>query len=749
MTNEQTRMNSTISTSESDKDIWIKQLVEAGLPLIPLRPGTKRAAIEQWQHTKPDPTQGPEQFPDNYGINILSTWLVLDIDPKSYTDGDDAWLRFKTDLKLSKKDLDTYIVRSRTYADGRKGLHIYFKIPAGYNITPNRKAYTGVQGLSSGHYVVGPGSIHPDTGLPYTVINGSPATAKFAPQRVIDMFTKDFNITGNGMESFTDDDKTRKRFISYLATAPVAIERQNGDETTVAVARVGRDFNLPEQATFDLMLGLWNPNCLPPWGEKSLQIKVANAYKYAKDEPGNLHPAAAFTVIETPPDEQEKRARALQQEKQDRKFADRKVGLNWRIKGEWDPRSMEEPPLTNALINVVNLFRRPHHGTYKSPFYKLVRYNMFTETLEFTRRAPWHRQGEVHREWSDTDTTMFLTWLSDHRSWEIPEGLAINGVIAAGQLYKYHPIKEYYATLKWDGIPRIHQLLPHYAGAEDNAYTRDVSKCTMVAAVARIMEPGCKHDHLLILEGEQGSGKSTFCKILGGDYYSQIHLDPHKKDTIVGMLGKHVIELPEMTYNKKSDADSLKMFMSKDSDRERLPYGRLAKDFKRQCIFIATTNEYHGYLRDQTGNRRKWVIRTNKFRLNEFKRDRDQLYAEALYMWRSGEPHYLTDPEVIELAKQEQAARAEIDIWTENIENWLDKEKVQNKYYSKLTTTEIASEILNIQPSQIDRYIVTRIANSMRSLGWDRIKIRSKGSSVNGYKNPHYDREMDEYVSGI
>lgn len=738
---------STTSISES-KDHWITQFIEAGFPVIPLIGGTKVTYAQDWQYTKPDPTRGPEHFPDNYGIPIPGNVLVIDVDPKSYDQGDDAFTRFKTDLGLTDEDLDTFTVRSRTYADGKEGLHIWFSIPEGLNIRPNTKGYKGIQGLSYGHFVVGPGSIHPDTQKLYTVVRGHCAELKPATQYMIDEYTKSAIRPSGGMDEFTDDEFTRARYRSFLLSRAPAIQGHGGDLWTLKTAMAGYDYNLPKLTTYELMRDCWNPLCVPPWKDKDLLAKVDSAYRSAKDAPGNKHPAADFDQAPPPPEE----LKAIVQMKKDRHAADKQAKIVWRTRGpgpDLESKETYEAPLSNVLINVVNFFQRPSLGTFHSHFYKMCRFNVFSKDIEFNYPAPWHDPSYPQRFWTDTETIMLRTWFSRVRDWNPSEKMVLDGVISAAQIYKYHPVRDYYVSLTWDGVSRIDTLFTKYAGAADTPYHREIGRRLMIALIARIMEPGCQHDHIVILEGKQGTGKSSFCRILGGDWYTDLHLDPHNKDTVVGLLGKLVVELSEMTYTKRSDVDSVKSFSSKLVDRVRLPYGRMAEDIPRQCVLIATTNRTERYLQDHTGNRRMWPIKTGTFDLEGLAADRDQLFAEAYHLWLNGEPHHIVDKNLIEMAVKEQEQRYDTDIWTECIERWLAREKEQGNTHAYLSTTQIAGEILNLTAQQLNPTVERRIGNTMRSLGWRHAQFREGADRRRGYKNPHYEEDITEIISGV
>lgn len=744
--------NSTTSIWESKKSRWISDLALACFPLMPLFEGTKVAVLDKWQHLEPDPTLTIENFPDNYGIPIPAGVLVIDVDPKGYDKGDDAWIRFQADFGITPEDLDTYTVRSRVYPDGREGLHIYTSIPQGMTIRVKDKAYRGIEIKTKGQYLVGPGSIHPDTKKPYVVTNGTPEKLKPCRPAIYNFYTRAARVHQNGMEGFSDDKKTRDRFVDYLATAPEAIQGRDGDKQTYDIACVGRDFNLPEESTYDLMLACWNDRCAPPWSPGDLRAKVANAYRYAKDEPGNLHPEAAFKNFAVAAPTPELTIGDVEKESKRRiakKDAEQVAEIQWDGMRDGNGNILK---YYNTLDNVKNFFRRPHMPPdYYNALFKIIRMNTFSNRIEFTRPAPWHKPGEKVYSWRDIDTTQFRAQISNKVRWNPGKELVNDGIASYAEDNGYHPVQNYLKSLKWDGVERIGKLWTHYCGAEENIYTVATARCTMIAAIARIMQPGCQHDHVPILEGKQGTGKSTFCRILGGEWYADLHLDPHNKDTALAIQGVWIVELSEMTHTRKADADAIKSFISRTFDRLRKPYGTIMEDIPRQSICIGTMNPGSSgvYMSDQTGNRRSWPIHTGVFKNDELRRDRDQLFAEAYDMWRCGEPHWLVEADVIAYAIKEQASRTEMDAWAECVESWLDREAREGRFHERLSTMQIAAEVLNMATSSLDRRTQTRIADAMNTLGWEKAQVREKGIARKGYKNPNFCADVAEAIRGI
>lgn len=205
---------------------------------------------------------------------------------------------------------------------------------------------------------------------------------------------------------------------------------------------------------------------------------------------------------------------------------------------------------------------------------------------------------------------------------------------------EYHPVRDYLSDLDWDGVPRVETLLIDYLGAEDNLLTRTMTKLTLTGAVARVMNPGCKFDYVLLLIGAQGIGKSSFLSLLGGQWYTDSLEDVRGKDAYEQIQGSWILELGELAALRKADVEAVKRFVSAQSDKFRQAYAKRSKEFPRQCIFIATTN-VDDPLKDQSGNRRFWPVQVGVNPINLSDRNnfpRDQVWAEAVHLFKKGTP---------------------------------------------------------------------------------------------------------------
>jgi len=733
-----------VTTLQTDKARWINDLVSAGFALTPLLSNGKGAYLDNWQNTPYDPTVCPEDFPGNYGVVLTDDLLVIDVDPKNFQKGDDPYMRLRLDLGLgANEEFDTYTVLTGGLTrNGKQSKHVYFRKPANAKVCAHIPVYgKGVEVKSYGAQHVGPGSIHPETGNPYTVLCGNPSELMDAPADLLEWFRR-VELPGASSSHPVEavDQQTLTRFTAYLLSVEPAVQRQGGDEHTVFVARQGHDLGLAEEETYMLMLNVFNPRCQPPWKPDELRIKVRNAYKYAKKPLGNTHPAADLGPVPRVPDLCPKDAKTIAREE-----AERDAGIIWDLEWKWryeDGKGrVGNYELISTMRNCMNQFKLPSNPPeFVNPLHELIRLNRFSAQIEFTRQAPWHPVGHILGNWTGTDTQAFRGYLSNTLNYNPKASDIIDSVYAYAYDVGYHPIRQWLMGLKWDGVHRIDRLLPYYAGSADTLYTRAVGACTIIGAVARIMDPGCKFDNMLILEGPQGAGKSTFCKILGGAYHSEVNLTMVKSkmaDLADILSSTWIAEAAEMTHKTDEIHELIKQFLSCTHDKVRRAYRRDAEVLPRQSIIIGTTNFTADYLGDQTGNRRYWPVTVGVMRLSELARDRDQLFAEALYAWEAGAPTYLVNPMVREEAMIAQQARTDYEPWADLAAERIAQliELAEDKTVRFLPTSFLLTNVLGLTVKEQNTHSQRRLHHAMTQLGWVRTRGRDAKTKmrVRGY----------------
>lgn len=300
-------------------------------------------------------------------------------------------------------------------------------------------------------------------------------------------------------------------------------------------------------------------------------------------------------------------------------------------------------------------------------------YNEFKGCIDVIGPLPWK---QVKPGFNDSDVANAKLYFERVYGIWSPTKFkdALLAVVAAERIY--HPIKNYFAGLTWDGVPRLDSLLIDYCGAEDNPYTRAVTRKTLCAAVARVYEPGRKFDSILVLSGPQGIGKSTFFAKLGGAWYSDSLAISDMKDKTAAekLQGYWILELGELAGIKKVDVETVKSFVTRVDDKYRQAYGMVVESHPRSCIIVGTTNSESGFLRDITGNRRFWPVQVSEhgshhpWDLEEI----DQVWAEAIQAYKDGESLFLSG-EVAQMAYAKQQEAMESDDREGLVQDYLDR----------------------------------------------------------------------------
>lgn len=372
--------------------------------------------------------------------------------------------------------------------------------------------------------------------------------------------------------------------------------------------------------------------------------------------------------------------------------------------------------------------------------------------IVFRNDLPWKRDGGV---WTDSDDAALRLYMEstfglDNKA-KLFDALDIYFMQNA-----FHPVKDYLSALKWDGEKRLERLLINYLGAEDSAYTKVVTRKTLVAAVARIFNPGCKFDYMLTLVGKQGLGKSLLVNKLGGEWFSDSMVSIQGKESYEALDGVWIMEMGELAAIKKSEREAIKMYISKQEDIYRKAYGKNVTYKKRQNIFIGTTNDT-AFLNDSTGGRRFWVVdcgrTTNYTKIwNGFTNyERDQVWAEAVELYKGGEEIMKLDAEIEAAARKAQEEHADDDPYlgmlleflnTPIKNDWNTLDDIdRNKYYQNLRSAkaneegvgdvirtkacamEFRTEFLGLSRKEVDKRETRRINECFERLGWKKLEV--------------------------
>lgn len=354
-------------------------------------------------------------------------------------------------------------------------------------------------------------------------------------------------------------------------------------------------------------------------------------------------------------------------------------------------------------------------------------YDEFNQSNVYTFAPPWGKGADIGKELTDLDDICIQTWLSKEWGLESSEQRISSITLQLGKENSFHPVQRYLKSLKWDGKNRLDSLLTRYCGAVgETRYLADVGRKFMTAAVARVMNAGIKFDHILILEGNQGIGKSTFVRILADHWYSDSLGDISNKDVIDNMRGRWLIELGELASMNRAESNELKAFITRQFDVARKAYGRRSQEYARQCVFVGTTNDDE-YLKDATGGRRFWCVKTTNFRLDQLLRDRDQLWAEAYVTYQLGEALYLDDPDVKAYAEGEQYDRLVVDELQHRVKEIVEHEDFPTKFEFEDVWAKL--QAFGSMQKICDYNMQARIKKCFRLLGYPKVRLREGGDA--------------------
>lgn len=349
---------------------------------------------------------------------------------------------------------------------------------------------------------------------------------------------------------------------------------------------------------------------------------------------------------------------------------------------------------------------------------------------EFTGRVEWRG-----RLLADEDT-MEIRMMIEDAGYEPKDGDVFPAVLRHAMDNKYDPVRNYLDGLVWDRQGRIDSWLHDFMGAPEHDILAIFGAKFLIGAVARIYEPGCQMDNMLVFEGKQGAGKtSAVASLFGREYMISSISDFKSKEASIALQGRWVAEIAELAALKKSDITDVKKFITETVDQYRPVHGKNTIDRPRRCVFVGTTNERH-YLKDTTGNRRFWPVPCGDVKTEELAAVRDQLWAEAVHRFRAREPWWLTETEHVDQAEAIQGDRAEQDPWGEIIDAYLDEP--ENRSIEFITCAGILRHAIGMSKDRLDRRDEMRVAGHFVRRGWSHARQAPKPGAkrVWGYLRP-------------
>lgn len=385
---------------------------------------------------------------------------------------------------------------------------------------------------------------------------------------------------------------------------------------------------------------------------------------------------------------------------------------NSKISGDWMGRMIlsdaGEP--RQIMENAATVFEMAPE------FQGVLWFDEFGNRPMMRRPAPWDMTNGsfTERPWSDADDAEATRWLQ-RAGIIVPSIIAHEAALTVAFKFTYHPVREYLEGLEWDGKERLDFWGIDYLGAEETPYTKAVSARWLISAVARIMQPGIKADHLLILEGQQGTYKSTVLRTLFDPWFSDDPAEMGSKDASIQLAGVWCLEYADLDRFGRADRNRLKAFVSRQADRYRAPFGRHAADYPRQIVFAGTTND-SSYLDDPTGGRRFWPLKAPSPDPIGVAEARNQLWAEATHRFLNGEKFYLAESELQLDAKKQQRIRQHEESWGRKIKYILHGG--ENGFPLMRVTVSEVLEGIAIPADRWNTSTYNRVRDYLQFIGW-------------------------------
>jgi predicted P-loop ATPase len=403
--------------------------------------------------------------------------------------------------------------------------------------------------------------------------------------------------------------------------------------------------------------------------------------------------------------------------------------LEWRLNKDGNPIGLKI-----TASNVCLILRHEEH--WRGVF----RFNLRTQQVEVWG-GPLDAPG--HRALKDSDIIRTAVWLSaleNRLSLTVSANMLYDCIRAVAEGYSYEPLHDYLESLRWDGVPRVEFMLERYFrakltdeyGFDVSPYVRAISRRWPISAVARAYDPGCQVDTVLEIESpDQGKSKSKAFRALGGEFFGDPDISARDKDSWSAFSRFWIIELAELETYRRSEASAIKALISRRDDTYRPAYGRVLQTVPRCSVFVGTTN-VGKYLVDETGNRRHWPVTVGQINLDALRVDRDQIWAEAVALYKSGAQWHLTVEEE-KIAKQQAGERLVDDLIAQAIERWYFAKAIGSRP-EYVTGHDVCVEVLKIPVTQAQP---NKIGAAFRRLGWTQHRKRTEdGRALRGYFPP-------------
>lgn len=574
-------------------------------------------------------------------------------------DDHDVW----DDIRDGRDLPDTWTCKT-----GSGGIHYFFRTP-----TPKRSGSIrpGVDVKSKGGYVVAAGSVH-HSGRPYAWDPGAhpdDVELAWAPDWLLELLDEP-GAPGTSAPNC----KPNASIFGFAAQQAGMLGRVLGDNKTEILC--------PNNAQHSDGAGRINSSCVLfgglPGDFGRVVCKHAHCEDLQRDGDAWFRTCYAFYGVTS-----DTRLKVTQAELDPAKL-DCKNG------------STPKPTLENI---VTILTEHPHWAN-----------RLWTDTMRGKRRVD-------DDDLTDSTYGQVQLWLNRAYRVEWSAQTTKTGVRLVCDATPRNPLHEYLRAHAWDGKPRADAWVIDHLGAPDTPYTRLVTGKWTLSAVARAMNPGCKVDTMLVLEGGQGVGKSVALEILGGDWStSMITTKVEAKDSVMQIIGNWIIEWPELSVLGASDVNDVKGYLTRRVDDIRRPYSDEVERIPRRCVFAGTTND-STYLRDATGNRRFWPVQTTRA-LDRARliAERDQIWAEVVHRYEQGES-WVLDADDFEMVAEQQRMRETSDPWLEQIARYVDGQET-------VTVSGIIHHCLTDEAPRKTTADARRVSKILQAIGWESVGRR-------------------------
>ena len=681
---------------------------------------------KSWQTQASNDTDTVEawfkRWPDaNVGIAMgkASGLVCIDVDPRN---GGEAWAKANAG-NLAKTP---GVIEWSGRGDG--GHHRFFKHPAGQHI-PSCKLAAGIDLLSTGRQVVVTPSVHAITGKSYgwdskgkTLLN--PEELQELPAWIIEQIpAQRTDALKVGHLDRTISEHERGILLAQLSMMDATGGRHHSIGRWIIDA-VG--CGMPDEE-IRTEAGDWLKAA--GRGEADQPQEVEN---WIRDAHAGLNTGrfgvaderiASLLLLDDADPEKEDIEKAIE--------ADNTLSQCHAWMGQLDmtEKGAIRGTRRNCLLGVESL----------NDFADVYAFNELSQQVVFMKPPPWSPKLKIAKDGSpkiDDDDVELAHWMTNRirptTEFSAQKAFEVASIVARKNAF--NPVRDYLKSLKWDGFSRLDTWLSRYLGAQgDELYLKTIGSKWLISAVARTFRPGCKADSMLVIEGKQGIGKSTAINILGGRWYTDdIVANIGLKDASDQLRGRWIIEFSEIEAINRVEQAKLKGWISRTTDRFRPAYGREVKEFPRTVVFVGTTNSDE-YLMDETGARRYWPALCKKIDLAAIKKDRDQLFAEAVVRYKAGETWHIDDKEAGEAAQKAQADRYVADAWESEIVKYLTNADGSRR--DKVTSADVWQMALGKNTGDLDRLSQRRIGSIMTRLDYQRTPFRDEnGKLIKGFR---------------